>query len=584
MRYVIWLFFILLSFTYANDDFKLQIFNDKTSMLKIEEVANRQFVQSSKNNFNLGYKDGTIWFKFNLTNHDNEEEFILSLNETFYEVANLYHYDKKWIKKENSLSTPIKDRKIKSNHLAFDVTLDKNQTKEFYLELKAKYAYFGKVSLYEWGDFYYKTSRGINILYTFVLGIFLSIVLFTLFLFMKTREKIYFYYGGYSFFNSIFFLNTSGLLVYIDLQRYIYELLFASAFAMGFLVLFSKEYLEIPKHLKEWDKVFTLLSILFFILGVLVFFSCQPWNKFINNLSGLLGLMLIFTSIIIYFKGNLKTKYYIFAIILYFTFIFLFTFMINGVLEYTNITRYGLVVANAIEVIIFSLILANRYHMINENNKQFLEKEVFNRTSELNLLLKQKELLLKEVHHRVKNNFHMLIGMLHLENLKSGENIDLTSLANRVLSMSTIHEYLHKSKDISNINIKDYLEKIILNIKKSCPKCNISYHIQNNTKINSSDAQSLGIIINEVLTNAIKHNMKTTNLIIIISLLDKDDKIHLTIKDNGKGFNKDYKKGIGLKLVEQLCDKLPNATHSLTFESGIKFQLNFSKSENNEKH
>lgn len=375
-------------FTY--DNFKIQYLKDESSKLTIDNISKTNFLKNTKNNFNLGYQKGTIWFKFDFENNRNYEKFILSLNETFYETANLYYFDKEWIKTSHSLFKLIKDREIKSNHLAFYLNIPKGEKRTFYLELKGKYAYFGKVMLYEDNYFHFKNSTTVNILYTFVLGIVLALILFTLFLLIKTKEKIYFYYLSYCFFNFIYFANFSGLLVYFDLQEYIYKLQLAPAFMIGFLVLFSREYLETKKYLPKFDKILKYLSLPFFFFGIMVVYSYQPWNKFINNFSGLIGILLIITSIIIYFKGNHKTKYYIYAMVLYFVFIFMFAFMVNGTLEYSNITRYGVTVVNAIEMLIFSYILANRYHMMNEDIQNYLELEVKKRTTRLTVLLKER--------------------------------------------------------------------------------------------------------------------------------------------------------------------------------------------------
>ena len=127
---------------------------------------------------------------------------------------------------------------------------------------------------------------------------------FTFFLYSKTKEKIYLYYLIYSIFLIVYFSNICGLMVFMNLQKYIYDLQLTASFMVGFLILFSKEYLQTKKYLKRIDKILTYLSIPFFILGILVVYSYQPWNKFINNFSGLICILLIIVSIMIYFKGQ----------------------------------------------------------------------------------------------------------------------------------------------------------------------------------------------------------------------------------------------------------------------------------------
>lgn len=553
--------------------FQIQYLKDETSKLTIEDMKKKEFFQTTKNYFNLGYVKGTVWFKFNIKNSSEIEKFILTLNETFYEIANLYYENNgKMQKLSNSLFTLINQREVKSNQIAFNIDLPKDEEKTIYLELQGKYAYFGKVEIYDKENFYFTQSMGINTIFAFSLGIIFILSFFTLFLYSKSKEKIYLYYLGYSFFLFIYFLNINGLFVFLNLQEHIYDFQLSAAFMIGFLILFSKEYLETKKYLKLLDKVLNILAIPFFIFGICVLYSYQPWNKFINNSTGFICILLITISIIIYFKGHHQARYYILVMTSYLGCIVAFTFMVNGALEYSFLTRYGYVFSVIVEMITFSYLLANRYYLMKQETQICLEEEVKNRTDELNILLQEKELLLKEIYHRVRNNFHMIIAMLYLE--KEKEKIDFLGLINRVKSISLIHEYLYRNKDISKIKIDDYLEKLIDNLKITYPKIKIKFKSEN-IPLNFDNALSLGIIINEILTNSIKHNNKT-NLILELEVKKESKKnIYVCMKDNGKGFENIESKGLGLKLVNQFCKKLINEESKFSFENGAKFELRF---------
>ena len=517
------------------DEFKISYIKDETALLKIEDISKKEFSKITKNNFTLGYTKGTAWFKFSVENRSLDEEFIFSLNESFYEIANLYYFDKKWIKKSNGVFMPLEQREVKDSKLSFEVHIPTLNVKTFYIQLQAKYAYFGNLTLQKKSFFNDNSILSINSIYIFLFGILLIIILFNLFLYLKLKEKIYLYYVGYSFFNLIYIINMSGLLLYVDLGKYIYDLHLSAAFMVGFLIMFSLEYLSVETYLKQCDRPLKILAIFFFIMGFLVVYSYQPWNKVINNLAGLTSLILIVISVIIYFKGHIKTKYYIFAMMLYFTFVILFTFTVAGYIEYANTTRYGFVLASGIEAIIFSLMLADRYNdmkdatilsqieliKIKERTQNYLEHEVEDRTKEITKsynqvqsLAKERKLLLKEIHHRVKNNFHVVIGMLWFEGEKDTLNKKkLEDLINRIKSMSMIHEYLYNTQDLVNINIKEYLDKIIYNISNSYQTINLDSEIEDNT-IEFDHAVSLGMIINETFTNAIKHNIVRDNFFI----------------------------------------------------------------------
>jgi hypothetical protein len=142
----------------------------------------------------------------------------------------------------------------------------------------------------------------------FALGIIFMLIFFTFFLYSKTKEKIYLYYVGYSFFMLLYFINITGLLVYLNLQTYIYKFQLTASFMMDFLVLFSKEYLQTKKYLVRADTLLTLLALSFFVIGILIFYSYQPWNMIFNNGVGLVCILLIIISVVVYFKEHLQSK------------------------------------------------------------------------------------------------------------------------------------------------------------------------------------------------------------------------------------------------------------------------------------
>lgn len=568
------------------DDFQLLYLKDNSSKFTIENISEEKFTETSKSNFSLGYTKGSVWFKFSVKNSSFYENFILNLNENFYETANLYYFDgKEFVKNSISMHDNIVKREVKSHNLAFDITIPKNSSRVYYLELKGKYAYFGNLELSERSHYYFKNFTGIDTFFIFLFGVLFIIIFFTLFLYISTKEKVYLYYLGFVFFNAIYYIKINGFLVYLHLQEYIYDLQLSAGFMLGFLTLFSKEYLETSKYLKRVDKFLKIVAVVFFILGVLIVFSYQPWNKFINNLAGLLNIFLIIISIIIYFKGeNKSTKYYTLVMLLYFSFVVMFTFMVNGTLEYSDTTRYGFIIASVLEVTIFSFILANRYNEMKKNTQKYLEEKVNSRTKKLNTLLKERETLLKEVHHRVKNNFHMLIGLLWMEEKKDSSNsTKLEDIRNRIKAMSILHEKLYTTKDIKNISLKEYIKDVINNLFSSS-KINT-----NSIKIDIDDivlefdsAVSLGIIVNEVISNSLKHNSYNENLNINISLESKKNQIKLLIVDDGKGFDDNIvsKDGLGMSLIDSFSRKLFNSKYEFIIENGVLFKLTFSKDKN----
>lgn len=558
--------------SYSNFDIKYQYLDDNQSF---EFVKDTEFKNSSKSNFSLGFQDKTLWIKFRVKNSSDFESFIFTLNETFYETANIYYTDKNsWIKKENSLYTELANREIYFNKLSFKVDLAKDFEDDIYLQLKGKYSYFGNIIIYEQKEFLQKIFYDSNSLYLFIFGITFLVFLFSLVMFIVLREKLYFYYMGYNLFYLIYLIKMSGFLEFVGMQKYIYELHSSAPMFVVFLSLFSFEYLNLKEKLKSFSNYFYIIPIGFSVLAILLYMEYQPWNKVLNIASLLFCVFMLSISLYMYIKGDKKGKYYFYAMFIYFVFALVFLSMIAGVFEYTFFTRYSLIFGTSLENIIFMLMIVSRYRSLKDETEAKLIFEVEKRTQKLHHLAKEKELILQELYHRVKNNFHMIVGMLWL---KSQKNKELQPLITRVESMALINELLYQSEDLENIDIKKYFKDIISNISQSYGEINIETKYDLSKRLSIKNGTNLGMIVNEVITNSIKHNT-TQKLKIELSFVNIEDKFILSIQDNGEGFDIDKpNEGIGLSMIQELSKKLCNATYKYTINNGTKFVLEYTK-------
>lgn len=590
---------------YMYDKFTISYYKDASSAMSIKEISEMPFEKESFNKFSFGYFEGSVWLKMEFTNESQKSDFILSTSEHFYEEANLYYFEQGWKKIENGVFMPLSKRGIQTSKLAFELHLASNTSKTVYLELRGKYAYFGNLTLYQKDYFFQNQFLGIESFFLFLFGIVIIIILFNLFLYIKLREIIYFYYVGYTFFSLIYLINISGLLSYFDMQHYLYSLHVTAGLSIVFLSLFSLEYLNIQKHLKYGAYFIKTVLFLLLLFSFLLLFFYTPWNKIINNTVTILNISLIISALIVYIKGEHYVKYYLFAMMLFLISIITYVLMLSGAIEYSTLTRYGYIFSMSIEIVLFSLMLAERYNVIkneqiktksqlielqNNQNKK-LEEEVIKQTqniqnanNKLSTLVQERELLVKEVFHRVKNNFHMINAFLWFESKKEKNANRFTELINRIKSMSLIHDYVCNSKDLVHINAKEYLGELIKTIIRTYHDRDVSV----NTKIEAITIDydyiiSIGIILNEIISNSVKHNSTTSAIILDIACYKEDEIIVLRVKDNGEGFDvKTQQAGFGRELIKDFCQKLPQGEFSFHRDAGTLFELKFKDIKNDE--
>lgn len=199
-------------------------------------------------------------------------------------------------------------------------------------------------------------------------------------------------------------------------------------------------------------------------------------------------------------------------------------------------------------------------------------------------LLDEKELLLKEVHHRIKNNMNTIKGLLTLqkESLKGDEFLTPFSDAeSRVQSMIILYDRLYRSDNYREQSIKEYLEKLAHEIIFNFPNrdiVKIDMDIEDfilNVKI----LAPLGIIINEILTNIMKYAFKSRDSgVITISIHLKELTATLMVYDNGVGIPEEIirgeKSGFGLNLVSMLVEQI-SGSFEIVRDNGTRITINF---------
>jgi two-component sensor histidine kinase len=202
--------------------------------------------------------------------------------------------------------------------------------------------------------------------------------------------------------------------------------------------------------------------------------------------------------------------------------------------------------------------------------------------------LKDKELLLKEIHHRVKNNLAVVSSLLYLQSQKTQNKQILDALLEsqlRLKSMVLVHEKLYRSKDLSSINYSEYIETLAATLFRSYEYESKRINLELDVKdiyLDTDTATNLGLIINELISNSIKHAFpeERSGKIAISFHLDKDGLYTLIVKDDGvsmpPGFDFQETETLGLKLVSTLTEQI-EGTLSLEKNEGTCFKIQFRK-------
>ena len=181
--------------------------------------------------------------------------------------------------------------------------------------------------------------------------------------------------------------------------------------------------------------------------------------------------------------------------------------------------------------------------------------------------LKEKETLLAEIQHRVKNNLAIITGLLNLQAEKAPCEVSkqlMVESKNRVMSIAMVHQRLYKKDNLSKIDLKLYLSELVREVVKSYPINTGQVEVQEElerVELEITKAVPIGLIVNEALTNSLKHAFtkidKTPIVKIKMQLIY--DRVQISILDNGNGFpdiSTRHDTALGLSLIESLSDQI----------------------------
>lgn len=207
------------------------------------------------------------------------------------------------------------------------------------------------------------------------------------------------------------------------------------------------------------------------------------------------------------------------------------------------------------------------------------------READMALALKEKEVLLLEIHHRVKNNLQIIMSLLSLQGqneMSPDAQRILNDSRGRVMSMALIHEQLYNSQDFSRIDVRSYLEQLFPRLHAAYKTdCSVEFRLDAKPVTLSLDqAIPFGLIMNELVTNAFKHAFANMcDGFIAVTVEAPENMLKLSLEDNGVGFPSglqiESSHSLGLKISTLLANQLGGTLTAAESSSGSRFLLEF---------
>jgi len=235
----------------------------------------------------------------------------------------------------------------------------------------------------------------------------------------------------------------------------------------------------------------------------------------------------------------------------------------------SDAVKVYILIGSIVILAIFSGLLYNRSRLKQRSNKKLeIKQQKINKQNELlKKLVSEKEWLLKEIHHRVKNNLQIVISLLNTQSAYLENEDALLAIQNsqhRMHAMSLIHQKLYQSDNLASIDMSWYIHQLVAYLKDSFDSgSKITYQLETErVDLDVAQAVPLGLILNEAISNAIKYafpNEKKGHINIALKNI-KNDLFKLTISDNGIGLPKDFNlensQSLGMSLMSGLSQQV----------------------------
>lgn len=543
------------------------------------------------------------WFRFEVENQIARQLFIRIAHLKFGKVL-LYELKEGKLQLVEIGGTELdtKQKLINTSDDIFPLYITKGQRKTYYLrtnryERKSfKAEILSEISLIADAQ---KTDLWSGI----ILGGLIIVTLYQFFIFLITNEKDYlrltvyllsltilsFLISGYYY---IYYSSTTN-----NLKIYYFALAATSFLSYYFAYYFLNIKIEDNKIIKWASIIILSANFVVLIASVLGFLQIA---YLVNLTSALSSILFIYAGIFQLNRGFKPAKYFLIAYIPPCFTIVLFIFYTQGLISYTWFMQNSLIISFCLHAILFSLAVAQKIKTYKDEadalmvlQKESLERKVAERTqalaAEKEKIQQQSEQLktvMKELHHRVKNNLTIVSSLLELQGNRLNDEVSVKAFQEgqqRIEAMSLIHQRLYKSEQLTTINMSDYINELSANLMHV-------YGFTRNTlnlkikvdceELDIDNAIPIGLILNELITNTLKYAYKDIEKPeLSISLLKKDG-LTLEVQDNGIGVDLvKWSKptgSFGKRLIYGLSEQI-GGEMELNVDNGTCFKLKISE-------
>lgn len=574
-------------------------YEDKNSQMSIQDIrrlSQTKFKPLLKNVDSHIFTQSTFWYKLSFNNTTEKEllRYILFDLPWLDSISvNIINQNNKVTVYKSGNNLAFIQRAYKTNLINIKHEFEKGVSSVF-IRVKTDDPFVVPISLLDEKEFLKKIFRETG--FSFALyAVILSMLVFNLIQYFIIKNSSYLYY-------SIFLL--SFIIMSLSYNNYTFQYFFynypiiqnwvqsSTIFLFSIMgLIFAKSFLELKTKHPNINILTNILIVIFVLLMTSsTFLGYHTHIKLAIIFSVVFSVFTLCIALYSLRQGNISAKFFVIGTSFGLLGTTITALSVMAIIPYSWLGFKAIDFGIVVDTILISSALANRYVILHKNLQKVknhlddaninLEKIVLSRTQMLSVEVNNKNLLLKELSHRVKNNLQMIVALFSIQ-VKEVNDITAKSILNenikRIKAISLLHENLFNSDDLEHVQLKDYIQSIVDNFKQTTSHdTNIVYIVKSkDIQLNLDDLMPIGLIINELLTNSIKYAFESSQNSRIVKInLDSNKKFMvLEYSDNGKGLVSHTNDGFGTKLLNSLVTYQLNGKISYFNDNGLRYKI-----------
>ena len=569
----------------------LDILEDAAKQWTIQDIVSepvtRLFTPSRSHAPAFGFTSSAYWVRFSVVNPlEQNVQWWLEIAYPPMDRIDLYtptasgQFD---FRRTGDL-LPFHTREVKERNFIFQLPLAPKSQQTYYLRFETAGAMNLPLTMLSSSALVEKIHRE-EILQGVYHGAILVMLIYNFFIFLSIRDTSYLYYVLFNCGWVLAMLTLNGLAFQYLWPRWVWwtnnSLLFFFCFSFLWGMQFTRTFLETAQNKPGFDKILRGLMILAGLGVAAALFASYHFAVRLTNIIGLFAVLIWINGFFCLLQGVRPARYYMFAWSALIFGVAILSLKNFGILPHTTWTVWAPQIGSATEIILLSLGLADRIKTLRRQKEQ-AEKAL------METRITMQDALLKEVHHRVKNNLQVISSLLSLQSSYATDQHVLEMFKesqHRVESMAFIHERLYRADDSRRIDVADYTHTLATHLFVSygarTEPITLALDMDNIT-LGIDTAIPCGLIIHELVSNALKHAFPDGRKgdIRLSMVVNDAGQYTLVVSDNGIGFPTDLDfrntASLGLQLVTTLTEQL-DGTIALESKGGTTFTVVFTE-------